>query len=276
MTRPTRFCRLAWMVDDMDAVVKQLHDLFGLGMRFASVAPDLIQAGIDEHGLEPIKSFVPVDDLPFMRGLPYPLVEIALAVDDCEETYRRLEKEGILPSFTSPLPGPDTQEHLYAEGFDGIPFLSCTDGDNEMMMDMVRPFLDLERAPPPKIGVVTLLVDDIDKTAKLLARSFDMRWVETDAGGLGERALVGPHRVKLVQTPSAAVRANALRCLASAEMMFEDPDVARGALERAGYPVLAERTFASGRKGWYFGAVISGLPLSVYDVRDDDEARGIA
>lgn len=276
MTRPTRFCRVAWIVDDMDATVKQFRDLFGLGMRFGNIATDVIRAGIDEHGFEPIQLYVSQDDLPFMKGLPFPLVEVALAVDDCEATYRRLAADGILPSFTSPLPGPDTQEHLYADGFGGIPIMSCTDGDNEDMMSLERPFLDLEKAPVPKIGIMTVIADDIDATAAQFAKYFDMSWVPTDAAGMGERALVGPHRVKLIASPNAVVRANAMHMLAASELMFDDPEAARASLKRAGYPVLAERTFSSGRKGWYFGAVLQGMPISVYDGRDDAEARGLA
>ncbi len=78
MTRPTRFCRVAWIVDDMDATVAQFRDLFGLSMRFGPIAPDIIKAGIDEHGFEPIQLFVPAAELPFMQGLPYPLVEVAV------------------------------------------------------------------------------------------------------------------------------------------------------------------------------------------------------
>src|SRR3546814_6888245 len=115
MTRPTRFCRVAWIVDDMDATTEQLKNLLGLGMRFGNIATDVIKAGIEEHGLEPIQLFVSADDLPFMKGLPYPLVEIALAVDDCEESCRRLAADGIKPSFTSPLPGPDRSEEHTSE-----------------------------------------------------------------------------------------------------------------------------------------------------------------
>jgi len=50
----------------------------------------------------------------------------------------------------------------------------------------------------------------------------------------------------------------------------------RDRLVAAGYPVLRERRFASGRSGWYFGRVVAGLPLAIYDTRDDAEARGLA
>lgn len=272
MTRPTRFCRVAWIVDDMDSTLAQFRDLFGMGMRFGPIAPDIIKAGIDEHGFEPIQLYVPAAELPFMQGLPYPLVEVALAVDDCEETYRLLAADDILPSFTSPLPGPDTQEHLYAHGFGGIPVMSCTDGDNESMM---APFLDLEHAPAPKCGVVVVAADDIDAMAAKFSRYFGMTWVATDAGGLGARALVGPHRIKLVETPSAVARTHAMECVLSSEIMVEDVDLSRARLEAAGYKVLTERTFSSGRKGWYFGKVLAGMPIGIYDARDDAEARGL-
>ena len=67
MTRPTRFCRVAWIVDDMDATTSQLKELLGLGMRFGNIATDVIKAGIEEHGLEPIQLLVPADNLPFMH-----------------------------------------------------------------------------------------------------------------------------------------------------------------------------------------------------------------
>ena len=272
MTRPTRFCRVAWIVDDMDATVAQFKDLFGLGMRFGPIAPDIIKAGIDEHGFEPIQLYVPAADLPFMQGLPDPLVEVALAVDDCEATYRLLAADGILPSFTSPLPGPDTQEHLYAHGFGGIPVMACTDGDNESMM---APFLDLEQAPVPKCGIVVVVADDITAMAARFTRYFGMDWVKTDAGGLGARALVGPHRIKLVEAPSAVAQAHAAACVLSSDIMVDDPISVRATLEAAGHTVLAERSFSSGRKGWYFGKVLAGMPVGIYDARDDAEARGL-
>lgn len=271
MTRPTRFCRAAWIVDDMDATTRQLRDLLGLGMRFGTIATDVIKAGIEEHGLEPIQLFVPPETLPFMAGLPYPLVEIALAVDDCEESYRRLAADGILPSFTSPLPGPDTQEHLYANGFGGLPVMVCTDGDNESMM---APFLDLEAAPPPKLGVITMGVDSIDAVAPLFTKYFDMDWVETDPAGFGRRAVSGRHRVKLVEAAEPSLAQHFMAPLLSAEMMFENPHTIRARIEAAGIPVIHTRTFASGRESWFFGKAIAGLPLSIYDLRDEDEARG--
>jgi hypothetical protein len=270
LTRPTRFCRIAWTVDDMDATVAALKEHLGLSMRFGTIATDVIRAGIEEHGLEPIQLFVP--DLPFMAGLPAPLVEIALAVDDAEASKARLAEGGILPSFTSFLPGPDTDEHLYAHGFNGIPVMVCTDGDNEAMM---APFLDLEAASPPKVGVVSMAVDSIDEVADLFTRYFDMEFVETDPAGLGARAVVGAHRVKLVERPDQALAAQFMPPLLATEMMFDDVEAIRARLEKGGFSVLRERRFGSGRKGYYFGSALIGLPLYIYASEDDPEARGI-
>lgn len=255
----------------MNVVERQLADLFDLSLRFGSVATDVIKAGIEEHGLEPIQLFVPRSELPFMDGIDR-FVEVALAVDDCDENYRLLAEEGILPSFTSPLPGPDMHEHLYARGFDGIPILACTDGENEAIM---APFRDLEVAPCPKVGVCTIAAEDIDSLASKFSRFFGMEWSETEPAGLGTRALVGRHRVKLIQHPEPDIARQILSPIVSAEMMFENHEEIRARLERAGHSVIRERTFRSGRKGWYFGRVISDLPITVFHPGDEREALGL-
>lgn len=273
MTLPTRFCRLAWLVDDYDALVVKLDKMMDLKMRTASVVPDMIKVGIEEHGLEPIEPILPIDQLPFMKGVPGPFFEVALAVDNCDESYRRMEKDGLLPSFTSPLPGPDTHEHFYAQGFENVPTMVCTDGDNEAMM---APFLDLEKAAPPKVAVCTVLVEDVDRFAAKYTKYFDMEWVETDPAGLGTRALVGKHRIKLVEGADAEIRKHVMDPMISAEFIYPNHEEMRDRLVAAGYPVLRERTFKSGRKQWYFGAVLDGLPISIFHPDDEAEALGQA
>lgn len=272
MTRPTRFCRVAWIVNDLDTLVIDLRKYLGLGMRFSEMAKDIIKVGIDEHGLEPIELIV--DSVEFMADQPAPLVEIALAVHDAPATRARLSAAGIEPSFTSPLPGPDTEEYLYGGNkFYGLPLMVCTDGDNESMM---MPFRDLEEAPAPKVGCVTMLVDSIDKIAADFNRFFDMTFVETDAGGYGARAVVGAHRVKLVERPDPALVGEFMRSMIATEMMFDDVEATRRSLESAGFSVLRERTYKSGRKGYYFGATFERLPLYIYATADDNENRGLA
>jgi hypothetical protein len=94
--------------------------------------------------------------------------------------------------------------------------------------------------------------------------------------GASARALVGGHRVKLVERPEPDISAQAMQPLLAIEMMFDDVAAVRDRLVAAGFPVLRERSFASGRSGWYFGRVIAGLPLAIYDTRDDPQARGLA
>jgi hypothetical protein len=102
-----------------------------------------------------------------------------------------------------------------------------------------------------------------------------MQFVATDPGDLGARAVVGKHRVKLVEKPNPQLANHFMRGLLAAEMMFDDHEAIRRRLEDAGYPVLGERTFKSGRKSYYFGSGLAGLPLAIYSPSDDDEARGI-
>jgi hypothetical protein len=272
MGRPTRFCRIAWIVEDMNATVAALKMHLGLSMRFGNLAPEIIIAGIDEHGLEPIQLIA--QNVSFMADLPAPLVEIALAVDDAEASKALLAEAGILPSVTSPLPGPDTQEYLYGgTKLHGLPIMVCTDGDNESMM---APFKTLEEASPPKVGAVTMAVDSIDKVAADFTRFFGMEFVETDPAGLGARAVVGPHRVKLIEGADRSLSGQHMRSLIAAEMMFDNVEAIKGNLESTGFPVLRTRTFKSGRKGYYFGSTISGLPLAIYPTAEDAEARGLA
>lgn len=271
MPRATRFCRFAWQVDDMERTVARLRDLLGLSMRFGDIGRELFIAGIDEHGLEPIQLLVP--DLPFMAQVPAPFIELALAVDDAEATRQALADAGITHFVASYLPAPDRNEYLYGtSAFHGLPLMVCTDGDNELQM---APFRDLEAAPPPKLGCITLQVPSIDAAVADFGRFFDMRFTETDPAGLGARAVVGPHRVKLIEAPTRSLQAEFMPPLLAGEMMFDDVESIRHRLEQAGHSVLAERRFRSGGRGYFFGIAPVGFPLSIYATTDDAEARGL-
>src|SRR3546814_1127755 len=97
----------------------------------------------------------------------------------------------------------------------------CTAGDNEIQMRVDGPFRALDDAVAPKIGCVTLVVDDLGKAAADLGRFFDMSFVETDPAGLGERALVGPHRAKLVEKPSQEMIRQLEMSLAPLQFMYD-------------------------------------------------------
>src|SRR3546814_8659773 len=84
-------------------------------------------------------------------------------------------------------PAPNAHEYLFGRDFHGLPLMVCTAGDNEIQMRVDGPFRALDDAVAPKIGCVTLVVDDLGKAAADLGRFFDMSFVETDPAGLGER-----------------------------------------------------------------------------------------
>src|SRR3546814_1805748 len=134
----------------------------------------------------------------------------------------------------------------------------CTAGDNEIQMRVDGPFRALDDAVAPKIGCVTLVVDDLGKAAADLGRFFDMSFVETDPAGLGERALVGPHRVKLVEKPSQEMIRHFEMPLAAIEFMYDDVEETRQRLERAGYPVVHTRKLKSGN-AYSFGSAFQKI-----------------
>src|SRR3546814_3909820 len=98
---------------------------------------------------------------------------------------------------------------------------------------MMAPFKDLDEASPPKLGVVTMGVDSIDAIAPLFSKYFDMEWTETDPAGFGSRAVVGKHRVKLVEKPDPALSDHFMQSLIAAVMMFDDPESVRARIEAA-------------------------------------------
>jgi hypothetical protein len=150
----------------------------------------------------------------------------------------------------------------------------CTAGDNEAEMRAQGPFRALDDAPLPKIGCVSVVVDDLDRAAADMTKFFGMRFAPTDPAGLGERALVGPHRVKLVAGPARAMAAQYEMPLAAIEFMVEDLTAAAARFTAAGHPVLHERLLKSGRKSLYFGAAIQRMPVGLYSVADDEEVIG--
>src|SRR3546814_4528379 len=83
----------------------------------------------------------------------------------------------------------------------------------------MAPVKDLEEASPPKLGGVTIGFDSIDAIAPLFSKYFDTEWTETDPAGFGSRAVVGKHRVKLVEKPDPALSDHFMQSLIAAEMM---------------------------------------------------------
>lgn len=268
-----KFCRIAVIVDDMDAFVAESERL--LGTKF--VVPTLIEqlypdAGFKvmfgEHGLEPIQAAPGGPD--FAAGGR--LIEIAIDVDDAEAARAKFEAAGYQFVADSYLPAPDKHEYLFGRDFHGVPFLVCTAGDNEAQMRSQGPFDFLEDAAPPKIARVTLVVEDAAALAADLERFTGMTFVETDPDGFGRKALGGTHRVRLIEGPSALLEGVELP-LASIDFVVDDVKAVRDRFEQAGYKVRKTITLANGDSGYYFGETIHRMPVSIYPISADPELR---
>ena len=270
MTIP-KFCRIAVIADDMASFTRELGDL--LGIQFVSPSLDKefssITVTFGEHGLEPIQLHEPVPFASFGR-----LIEVAIDVADAEETRRKFEARGHQPIVNNFLPAPAAYEYLFGRDFHGLPLMVCTAGDNEAQMRLDGPFRELDAAPNPKVGCVSLIVDALDRVAADLAELFGMAFVATDPAGLGERALVGPHRIKLVEKPNPDWLVDYELPLAAIEFAVDNVEATRARIEAAGYPVRHVRPLASGANAYYFGATVQRVPLTIYPASADAEIIG--
>jgi hypothetical protein len=269
-----KFCRMAWLVDDMAKFTAEMGSLIGAQFRtpglIAELYPDAgFKVMFGEHGIEPIE--------PGPGGLPFAggerLIEIAIDVADAEDVRARLGRAGYEPTGISFLPVPAVNEYLFGRDFHNVPFLACTEGVNELQLRSEGPFDALDDAAPPKIGCVQLVVDDADALAADLKTFYDMDFVETDPAGFGRRALTGRHRIKLIKGPSALLD-GVERPLASLDMMDSDVEAARARFEAAGYKVRHTRALASGGNAYYFGGTVQGLPITLYPQSADAEMVG--
>ncbi len=272
MTVP-KFCRIAIIVEDMPSFIAEAGRLIG-----TSFVRPLLDEQFDgftvmfgEHGLEPIS--IEAEGISFAQDGS--LIEVAIDVADAGDTRAKFAAGGYMPVVENFLPAPGQYEYLFGRDFHGLPIMICTAGDNETQMREQGPFSALEDAPLPKIGCVTLAVDDIDAVAADLAKYVGMSFVETDPAGLGARALVGPHRVKLVEGGSSLLGGTELP-LAAIEFMHDDVEAARQRFVDAGYPVRHERKLASGGSAYYFGATVQGMPVVLYPAAADAEILGQA
>src|SRR3546814_11028726 len=90
-----------------------------------------------------------------------------------------------------------------------------------------------------------------------------MAFVPADPQGLGSRAMVGKHRVKLIQRGASDFTAEFRGPLAAFEVMYDDVEAQRAKMEQAGFKVLHERTMKSGRKAYYFGLPFAGMAFGI-------------
>lgn len=267
----TRMCRVAYLVDDMEASVKRFSDVLGFTFRKVELGDFPLKVQIGEHGFEPLQStgfsFAPIEG---------PFIEVALAVDDAEKCRAAMEEKGHKPIAVNHIDVTDHDEYLFGPDFHGIPVMVAFEGDQEATIATPdAPFATLEEAPAPKLGSCALLVDDLDAAVADFERIYDMRFVPTDPQGFGSRAVVGPHRVKLIERGPSAFTSEFRGPLAAFEVMYDDVEAQRARFEAEGYKVLHERTLRSGRKAYYFGSQFEGLPFGIYAAADDAEIRGL-
>ncbi len=272
MTTPC-FCRVAIVVDDMPGFVADAGRLLGIDfvVPVLDVPFDGFSVRFGEHGLEPISLEV---EMPFARDGR--LIEVAIDVASADATKAALAAGGFEPVVTNFLPAPAANEYLFGRDFHGLPVMVCTAGDNETQMRRQMPFRALADAPLPRIGCVTLLVDDLAATAADFKRFFGMEFVPTDPAGLGDAALVGAHRIKLVGGGGSGLAAGLQAPLAAIEFMYDDVEPVRQRFVDAGYPVLHERALKSGGKAYYFGATVQHMPIAIYPASADAEILGSA
>jgi hypothetical protein len=265
MTR-TRFCRVAYTIDDIDRDVESLRTLFDLESNFVGFVPPAIRVAFGVHGIEPIQV---VDAFPAFDPLPLPFLEIALAVDDAEKRKGILEAAGYSVAIVSYLPLPDKNEYLFAD-IHGLPVMVCTDGDNELQSG----YPSLEVTPPPRLAGVTVMASNFDAAVADFARFFDMKFTPCNPTGLGKRVVGGAHRLRFVDQPSQALAANAVNGFLSMDIIVQDTSRVHAALERAGISRVSKLPLRSGRTGGFYGHGLKSLPFTVYDARDEAELLG--
>jgi hypothetical protein len=270
MTVP-KMCRIAVVIDKLELFKQQAGELLGLSFVPPALDEQFTAFSVEfgEHGLMGIELH---EDVPFARDGR--LIEVAVDVANAERTKDILKAGGYEAVVTNYLPEPAANEYLYGRDFHGIPLMVCTAGDNEKQMRLQGPFRELDDAPMPKVGCVTVAVSSVQSAAADFERYFGAKFVATDAGGLGSKAMVGEHRIKLVEGAPAAMAAHFQQPLAAVEIMYDDVEPVRSRLEKAGYAIVHRRSLKAGRYSYYFGSVFHSLPLSIYPAAADSEILG--
>jgi hypothetical protein len=263
----TRLCRVAYLVDDIEKSAERFGAVLGFTFRNVDVGDTPLKVKIGEHGFEPLQtfgfSFAPIEG---------PLLEVALAVNDAEKCKAALVASGHQPVAVNHINETNHDEYLFGPSFHGVPVMVAFEGDQEATL---APFETLEDAATPKLGCCAVLVDDLDSAVADFQRIYDMAFVPTDAQGLGKRAVVGKHRVKLIERGHSEFAAEFRGPLAAFEVMYDDVEAQCAKMEAAGIKVLHKRTLRSGRNAYYFGSQFEGLPFGIYATADDAEIRGL-
>jgi hypothetical protein len=114
--------RIALVVDDLDAVARDLDRVFDLGLTLIDVPAMGIRAAIGEHGLELVQPSVEAPEVAaYWRG---PVAAVCVATDDVDAAAERMREAGIgLVKSTTTQGG--LRELYYGANFHGIPLTIC-------------------------------------------------------------------------------------------------------------------------------------------------------
>jgi hypothetical protein len=259
----TRLCRVGFLVPDIERCAARFGAVLGLAFRNIPLEGVPLKVMLGEHGFEPMQStgmsFGPIAG---------PFIEIGLAVDDVERRKNALAAAGHTPVVAVPLGRVPRSEYLFGPDFHGIPVMVGQEGDLEIEQ---APLRSLNDAAAPKLGCCTLLVDNLPRATAAFKTFYGLNFTPTDPAGLGARAAIGEHRVKLIERGPTAFTGQFRGPLAAFELMVEDVEAQRAILERDGNKILHTRTLKSGRHAYYFGAQFEDLPFAIYAAADDRE-----
>jgi hypothetical protein len=264
-------CRVAVVIDRLEPFKKEAVELLDLTFVRPVIDAQFTAFSVEfgEHGLMGIEFH---EEVAFGSGGR--LIEVAVDVANADRTKDILTAAGYQPVVVNPLPAVNANEYLFGRDFHGIPLMVCTAGDNEKQMRVQGPFRELDAAPLPKVGCVTVRVKSVDKVAADLERYFGMKFIASDPAGLGTKALTGEHRIKLVEGAAGGMEAHFQGELAAIEIMSNDVASTRKRMEKAGYPVVHRRVLRSGAEAYYFGSAFHSVPLSIYPASADGEILG--
>jgi hypothetical protein len=148
--------RVALQVDDIHAVVADLHKVFGMEIEIHDRAvPSMgLRAAVGQDGIE---LFQPVgDQAEAVDSGSRPLGAIVIAVDDLQEAFERLEAAGFKAEM-SVVTDTGLRELSYGSSFHGIPLALYQKDEEELLttpatgipFDLVQ---DPTEAPPLRVA----------------------------------------------------------------------------------------------------------------------------
>jgi Glyoxalase/Bleomycin resistance protein/Dioxygenase superfamily len=115
--------RVVVVVDDLDAVVRDLAGVFDIQLTVIDVESYGIRVALGSNGVELVEKVV--DSSPAEKFWAHPLASLILRVDDPEASVERMTSAGFaLDHVTDVANG--AKEYSFAKNFHGIPLVLYT------------------------------------------------------------------------------------------------------------------------------------------------------